>query len=454
MNVMTELKNKKVLVIGLGLSGRSAARFLLKRGAIVSGVDRNQELLNSNEDILELVKDGFLAKHESEVIDLHQFDLVVVSPGIPHHNPYYAAAKKAGIETIGEIELACRFLNQPFLAVTGTNGKTTTTLLIAHVLNESGKMASALGNIGVPLTAEMDSSTFGLDGQILVVELSSFQLETLNKKIVDAGVILNITPDHLDRYPDMQAYAAAKLRLKDCLKPKRNLYIFEATYQEFKDLLNHHKSLTYGYSPSCTYYTDKQQVYFENTVEYFLPSEYRDLQSHDVENMIAAYALCKEMGVTAEQFLKAFASFKKPSHRLEFVRSFNDVTYYDDSKGTNIDAVIRAVNALKGEIILIAGGVDKGAAYTPWLNAFAGRVKCVFAIGQAAFKIKQDLSPNLPVEECSSLELAVKDATSIAKPGQVVLLSPGCSSFDMFRDYVHRGEEFKRIVNELEEKIT
>lgn len=447
---MSEMKNKKVLVVGLGLSGRSAAKFLLKRGATVCGVDRNLELITNHQEVLELVQGGLLALHEPEHLDIGQFDLVVVSPGIPPTNPYYVAAQKAGIEIIGEIELACRFLDQPFLAVTGTNGKTTTTLLIAHVLNENRKMACALGNVGVPLTSELDSSEFGLVDHILVVELSSFQLETLNKKVVDAGVILNITPDHLDRYPNMQAYAAAKLHLKDCLKPNGKLYIFESTYNEFRDLLKGYKPLTYGYSPSCTFYTDKEQVYYKKNVEYFLPQHYRGLESHDVENMIAAYALCKEMGITPEQFLNALATFKKPAHRLEFVCSFRGVAYYDDSKGTNIDAVIRAVDALQGEIILIAGGVDKGAAYTPWIKAFAGRVKCVFAIGQAASKIKQDLSMSLTVEERPTLEDAVKDATTLAKPGQVVLLSPGCSSFDMFRDYAHRGEEFQRIVNMLE----
>lgn len=170
------------------------------------------------------------AKHESASIDLQQFDLVVVSPGVPPDHPYYSGAKQAGLEVIGEIELACRFINQPLLAVTGTNGKTTTTLLVAHILNESGKIARALGNIGVPLTSELDSSTFGLEGQILVVELSSFQLETLYSPVVDAGVILNITPDHLDRYPDMQAYAEAKLRLKNCLKPNGSLLYLSQLY--------------------------------------------------------------------------------------------------------------------------------------------------------------------------------------------------------------------------------
>jgi UDP-N-acetylmuramoylalanine--D-glutamate ligase len=448
---MTEIKNKQVLVLGLGISGRAAVKFLLKRGAHVCAVDRNPELISNHPDVQELIHEGLVAKHESVPIQIQLFDLVVVSPGVPPSNPLYAAAQKAGIEVIGEVELACRFLNHPFLAITGTNGKTTTTFLIAHVLNESGKSASILGNVGVPLTAEIDSSSFGLEGHILVVELSSFQLETLHAKVVDAGVILNITPDHLDRYPDLRAYASAKIHLKDCMKPDGQLYIFEAAYREFQDLFKGYRAFTYGYSPTSTFYTDKQNVYSSLHAEFLLPEQYHGMESHDVENLMAAYALCKTMGVTAEQFLKALATFKKPLHRLEFVRSFKDVAYYDDSKGTNIDAVIRAVNSLKGEIILIAGGVDKGAAYTPWIQAFAGKVKCVFAIGQAAFKIKQDLDSNLPVEESPTLEDAVKNATSLAKPGQVVLLSPGCSSFDMFRDYAHRGEEFKRIVNSLEE---
>lgn len=446
---MIELKGKKVLVVGLGLSGRAASRFLLKRGAIVWGVDCNVELLTKHQDVLELFEAGLLVLPDSEPLNIHLFDLLVVSPGIPPTHPHYVSAQNAGIEIIGEVELACRFLNQPFLAVTGTNGKTTTTFLVAHVLNQCGKLARALGNIGIPLTSELDSTEGSLDEHILVVELSSFQLETLNKKVVDAGVILNITPDHLDRYPSMQAYAAAKLHLKDCLKPQGKLYLFEPTYHAYRDLLHNYKPYTYGYSSSCDFYTDKKYVYHQKKVEYLLPEIYQGVESHDVENILAAYVLCNTMGVTPEQFLSALATFKKPSHRLEYVCSFKDVAYYDDSKGTNIDAVIRAVNSIKGDIILIAGGVDKGSSYTPWIQAFAGRVKCIFAIGQAALKIKNDLSHSLPVEERQTLEAAVRDATSIAKPGQVVLLSPGCSSFDMFRDYAHRGEEFKRIVYTL-----
>lgn len=448
---MFELKNKKVLVIGLGLSGRAAARFLINRQALVWAVDSNPELLKMHQEVIELAQAGVAVCHEKELDEDIAFDLIVVSPGVPPANPHYAKAKKEGIEVIGEVELACRFINQPIIAVTGTNGKTTTTLLITHILNANGFSARALGNVGIPLTAELDSSAFGLEGNILVVEMSSFQLETLYTRVVDVGVVLNITPDHLDRYPDMRAYAAAKLHLKDCLKSEGKLYVFENVQNEYSDLIGDFKTFIYGYSSSCNLYTDKENVFLGDRIEFSLPSKCIGLESHETENLMAAYALCKEFGVTTDQFLQALMTFKKPAHRLEFVRCFNDISYYDDSKGTNIDAVIKAVNTLKGEIILIAGGVDKGAAYTPWISAFAGRVKCVFAIGQASLKIKNDLSKNVPVEECPTLEAAIKDATTLAKPGQVVLLSPGCSSFDMFKDYAHRGEEFKRIVNALEE---
>lgn len=447
---MFDLKNKKVLVIGLGLSGRAAARFLMHRGAQVTAVERNLELINTHEEVKELVEKGLSAMHETVIFDVHHFDLVVVSPGVPPSNPHYKAARKAGLEIIGEVELACRYIQQPVIAITGTNGKTTTTLLVAHVLNHAGKPALALGNVGLPLTAELDSDAFALENNILVLELSSFQLDTLHTKVVDVGVVLNITPDHLDRYATMNDYALSKLHLKDCLKPGGKFYLYDVTFQEYKHLLDD-KQLTYGYRPTSTIYCDKNHVYEQKIALFSLPNKYQDVESHDVENLIAAYILCKEMGVTTQQFLEGFSTFKKPAHRLEFVRTIKDIAYYDDSKGTNLDAVIRAVNTLDREIVLIAGGVDKGAAYTPWISAFAGKVKGVFAIGQASKKIKEDLSTSLLVEERTSLEAAVKDATTFAKPGQAILLSPGCSSFDMFRDYAHRGEEFQRIVNTLEE---
>jgi UDP-N-acetylmuramoylalanine--D-glutamate ligase len=447
-----DLANKKVLVIGLGLSGRAAVKFLLTKQAQVYAVDQNKELINKHSEIEELIKQGLVALHDKELDHAKGFDLVIVSPGVPKTNKHYASALENQIEIIGEVELGFRNINQPIVAITGTNGKTTTTLLTAHVLNKAGFPAVALGNVGTPLTAEITQRIFS-ESNIFVVELSSFQLETLKSKVIDVGVILNITPDHLDRYPSFEDYAKAKTCMQDCLKENAKFYVYEQILKDFRHLLSNRSVETYGYETTSSMFTDKESIFFNKNLEYILPEEYRGLESHDVENIMAAYLLCKNFGVTGEQFLAALKTFKKPAHRVEFVRTFKDVIFYDDSKGTNIDAVIRAVRSIKGEILLIAGGVDKGSAYTPWINAFEGKVKNIFAIGQASKKIVDDLGQNLPVEKAETLEDAVKAASKLAKPGQVVLLSPGCSSYDMFRDYVHRGEEFKRIVNALEDIV-
>lgn len=448
-NTLTQYFGRRVLVIGLGVSGRAASEFLLKRGAKVCAVDQNRELIDSAEKLAALRLMGLKAVHESDPIDMSVFDFVVVSPGVPPANQVYKAAVAAGLDVIGEVELACRSLSSPCLAITGSNGKTTTTLLVEHVLNCCGKPARALGNVGVPMTQALNED-FEVEGQpIVVAELSSWQLETLRSKVIDAAVILNITANHLDRHKTMDNYAQAKIHIKDCLKPGKKLYMGIQSFRRFNHLLQDTKAKTFGYSHACDIACDGQKVYTQEGVEFILPLDYRGDVSHDVENMMAAFALCREMGISGKQFIEAFASFKKPPHRIEFVRKIGGVAYYDDSKGTNLDAVVKAVQSLKGSTILIAGGVHKGAAYTPWVEAFAGKVRCICAIGQAAEQIKNEIGPHLPVEVFLGFEEAVKYASSQAKEGENVLLSPGCASYDMFKDYQHRGEEFKRIVNSL-----
>lgn len=442
------MQGKKVLLLGLGVSGRSAAEFLLSRGADLLAVDRNADVLQNNAEVIELKKKGLRTALDSSQIDIGQFDCVVVSPGISQTHPLYIQAKAAQKEILGEIELACRFLKGTFLGITGTNGKTTVTLLVTHVLNQSGRSAQALGNVGTALTSHCGHQS-GSD-EILVVELSSYQLETMQQRILDAAVLLNVTPDHLDRYSTMDAYAEAKIHIADCLKEGAPFFIEEKCFNEFKHLLSKHIPKTYGYSSDCTYHTDLHQLFSGKKIECSLPSFYQGKRSHDLENIMAAYALCRTVGVTPKQFLKALETFKKPAHRIEFVCTINGVAYYDDSKGTNIDAVIRAVETMKSkEIILIAGGVDKGSAYSPWIEAFRNKVKQICAIGQAAPKIVKDLAHAIPVECFESLQAAVQYAAKAARKGDIVLLSPGCSSFDMFRDYAHRGQEFQRFVKEL-----
>lgn len=443
-------QDKRILVLGLGISGRSAVKFLLKRGARVTGADRN--LLNLNEDIefAALRKQGLKTMLDSEPCEIKQFDLVVVSPGIPPTHPLYVQAELAGIEMIGEIELACRSIMQKCLAVTGTNGKTTVTLMITHVLNHAGIPARALGNVGTPLTSAIDDVSINQDKkEIFVIELSSFQLDTLRTRFIDAGVILNITPDHLDRYETLAAYAQSKVHLYDCLKPQGKLFVEDKCIKEFPSLFAAYSLQSYGYNKHCFIYTDTKSVFVDGRRAFDLPPNLQGKVSHDSENLMAAYSLCQYVKVAPDQFCAAIQSFQKPPHRIEFVRTINGVHYYNDSKGTNIDAVIRAVESLEGKIILIAGGVDKGASYTPWLNAIAKKLKLICAIGKAKEKIKNDLGGHVPVELFASLDDAVLRASAVSKPGDIVLLSPGCASYDMFKDYAHRGQEFQRIINDI-----
>jgi UDP-N-acetylmuramoylalanine--D-glutamate ligase len=441
------MKKKHALVLGLGVSGRAAAEFLLVQGYQVTCVEKNQELLATSPEVKRLIQMGL--KIAPEGIDLASFDLLIPSPGISPTHPIYQEAVRKKVEVVGEAELAFRHMKQKAIAITGTNGKTTVTLLVEHALKKSGLKARSLGNIGEPLSTYFINSD---QNEIVVAEISSYQLETMKAKVFDAAILLNITPDHLDRYASMEEYAKAKCHLQACLKPGAPFFVYEQALADFGAHLSPENLFSYGVHSTSDFWTDKAKVYASEKVEYLLPVEYRDRGSHESENALAAWLLVREFGVTSEQFLEALKSFKKPPHRIEFVTSVNEVAYVDDSKGTNLDAVLQAVNAVEGEVVLIAGGVDKGASYTLWIQPFQGRVKKILALGQAAKKIQEELGKVFEVELVSSMEEAVTRADQVAKKGDTVLLSPGCSSFDMFRDYAHRGDEFKRCVYQLEEK--
>lgn len=440
------MKKELALVLGLGISGQSAASFLLSHQTSVYGVDKKDKEIKDQGAISLLINQGMTLGNDQEELNLDSFDFIVVSPGIPHTHPLYIKAKASGKPILGEVELACRFLKGTVLAITGTNGKTTVTLLTEHILNQSGKKAIALGNVGTPLTSQLENAT-GND-PIVVLELSSFQLETMHTKVIDAGVLLNITPDHLDRYENMESYAKAKFAMTRCLKENAPFFVAEHCLREFGYLNSFENTKSFGFFPHCYFSTDLKNWFINQNLECPLPPQWQT-KSHHLENIMASYALCKHVGVSSSQFFSALASFKKPSHRIEFVRTLNQVHYYDDSKGTNIDAVVRAVDSFNSSIVLIAGGVDKGAAYTPWIENFGEKVRCIYAIGQAAEKIEKDVSHAIPVIRCDTLEKAVLNAFQVAEPDEIVLLSPGCSSYDMFRDYAHRGNEFQRIVHNL-----
>jgi len=418
---------KKTLVIGLGLSGRAVSLFLLSLGKKVLGIDDNLNKLALNPEFIDLKNQGLIALDFQEV-DFEDIELVIVSPGISPSHPAYKKALELGIPLKGETDFSLSYLKNRCLGITGTNGKTTVTLLTEHVLNACKIKAKAVGNVGTPLSTYLLQAD---PSEVLVIELSSYQLETMSDPIFDAGVILNITPDHLDRYPSMHEYAEAKCRLKKCIKHAGRLYLYEEVEKEYKDLLGEASYEVYSLNETSFLFNEKKPFF-------------------ELLNAYASFCLCKGLGVSEEAFLEGLNSFKKPLHRVEFVKELNGVAFYDDSKGTNIDAVIKAVEAMPGPVILIGGGVDKGASYMPWKKPFLGKVKKIVVIGEAADKIENELSAYFDVEKEKTLEAAIDRALALANKGDCVLLSPGCSSFDMFRDYAHRGDVFKQYINVLE----
>lgn len=407
----------KKLVIGLGASGQAAAKFFLAKGEEVVGVDRNPSRCHLTDIAISL---------DSEEFPLEGIDQVILSPGVPLSHPLVQKARASKIEVIGEVELAFRHMRGPAIGITGTNGKTTVTSLVTHVLNHSGRAAEALGNIGTPLIAATESD------KIAVIELSSYQLETIQTKKLSAAAILNITPDHLDRYKVMDEYVKAKFLIQDALIPGGLFILEETTALSYPSYIRR-EALTYSWEKP----------------PFLLPPPLGERKNHDAENLIAAFYLTERFGVTSKEFLAAYAAFKKPPHRIEFVLERQGVRFWDDSKGTNIDATIRAVEGMQGEVILIAGGVDKGFPYTAWIDPFKGKVKKVVALGEAAPKIENDLQPAIPVKLVCTLKEAVQEAIEAAQNGDNVLLSPGCASFDMFKDYADRGDQFKSLVRSL-----
>lgn len=414
---------QRALVIGLGISGLAAAKLLLRDGYEVVAIDRHALKLLSSPAICQLIELGVSVLEESSLKEVCGFSLVIVSPGVTPNHPLYLKALIRGIEIIGEAELAFRRMHQPCIAITGTNGKTTVTLLVEHILRSAGKKARALGNVGHSLAEYFLAPD---PEEIIVAELSSYQLETLTASAIDAGVILNITPDHLDRYKNMRDYAYTKCRLQLCIKPQGVFYVHEDILAEYTDLF---MRPCIGYKP-CDHD----------------PKLCNSLAAHDRENMAAARVLTHPFGISYEQFLEGANTFNKPPHRIEYIANINGVNYYDDSKGTNVDAVIKAVDSMPGPVHLLAGGVDKGASYQVWQASFTGKVKKIYIFGEGSERMARETSTFCSVEIVGDLEKAVRAATLSAKKGECVLLSPGCASWDMFRDYAHRGEEFRRHI--------
>ena len=418
------------MVIGLARSGLCAANLLKDLGAIVSVTDSadNPALRERAED---LRSKGIAVEIGRHTVDfIRGQDLAVVSPGVHPESIALLWAREFNIPVISEIELAWRSCPAEVIATTGTNGKTTVTTLIAEVLNAAGKKALALGNIGRPFSQEVRSLQAG---DFVSLEVSSFQLETIDRFRPKVSVILNLTSDHLDRYKDMSEYLAAKKRIFKNQSADDYL-VLNYDQPELRALVKESKAKT---------------IFFGKTYS----SQDNPEQSSLNPNQLAVLAVCGILGVSREICLKVFAGFKGVEHRMEKVDNISGVDFINDSKATNVDSTVWALNNTVKPAILIAGGRDKNSDYKTIAGLIRQKVKLMVLIGEARDKIRSALEGVLPMQEASSMEEAVRSGFKQALPGDCVLLSPMCASFDMFENYEHRGKVFKEIVRDLKKKI-
>jgi UDP-N-acetylmuramoylalanine--D-glutamate ligase len=420
----------KVLVVGLEKSGLASVEFLVRRGDSVTATDnRALAQLPAAAATLERLKVPFVSQADAGFTTT---DLIVTSPGVPNDIAPLVAAREAGIPVIGEVELAAPYLKGPTIGITGSNGKTTTTALIDHILKHAGVPAQVGGNIGTPVIAMTGTSR---QGQWNVLELSSFQLETVRKFHAHVGVALNVTQNHLDRHHTFENYAAAK----------GNLFRMQ-TVGDYA-VLNAEDATCRGFAAI----TAAQVVWFSyTTVGTLMPAEEIPIRGrHNVENTMAAASVARIAGVPYSTVADAVRTFRAVEHRLEFVRNVNGVDYYNDSKATSVDAALKAIEGFSGNLWVILGGKDKGSDYTLLREPLHAKARAVLLIGAASPIIRSHLEGSVPLIDSGTLDQAVSEASRQAAPGDTVLLAPACASFDQFQSYEHRGRVFKELVREL-----
>ncbi len=449
-----ELKNKRVLVVGAGKSGISAARFLREQGAKVTISDsRSAQALA--EEIPVLMDAGIMVEAGGHgLLTFRRQDLIVVSPGVPMDTPEVRQVMVLGMPVIGELELASRFLQGQVIAITGSNGKTTTTTLVGEILKRGGMDTLVGGNIGLPvieLIAESKPETWN------VLEVSSFQLETVVEFRPRIAAVLNITPDHLDRHKTFASYAAAKARVTE-RQDAEDFLVLNGENKDAQMVAGKSRAQVFWFSGRRPI---KQGAFVHGESVVFLPKEggraepvmpVREITlkgAHNVENVLAAVAIARLAGVPSEAIRAAVREFKAVEHRLELVRIQNGVEFYNDSKATNVDAAMKAVASFPGGVHLILGGKDKDSDYGQMAGLLKERVRVVYTIGSAAEKIGRELGGVVKMVNAGTLEVAVAEAAKAASHGDVVLLAPACSSFDQFENYEHRGRVFRDLVTAL-----
>jgi UDP-N-acetylmuramoylalanine--D-glutamate ligase len=447
-----ELRGKRVLVVGLARTGVATAQFCAAHGAKVVATDARSE-----SEIGEATKSlraagvqlGLGGHNEKALLDQ---DLIVASPGVPADAPLLQVARAKGVTIWSEIELADHFLKGRMIGITGSNGKTTTTSLIAHILKTAGVPTIIAGNIGTPLISQVEQSN---DKTITVAELSSFQLELIDTFRADISVFLNLTPDHLDRHHTLEAYGAAKAR------------IFENQTKSDCAVVNADDPATRPYAPTkpqVFWFSRKQciaqgtfirenEIVFRQDGKDEVVLRLEDIPlagAHNVENVLAAVAAARLAGAEAAEITRGVRSFAGVEHRLEFVAEIGGVRYYNDSKATNVDATLKALDAFPGRILIVLGGKDKGSDYTVLQKALREKAILALLIGAASEKIEKQIAGSLAIERAGTIQRAVEIASHAARPGDVVLLAPACASFDQFENYEHRGRVFKDLVHQLE----
>ncbi len=452
----TSIEGKKVLVIGLGNSGKAAVQAMVKLGADVSVQDSKNEGDIDTQLIAFLRDKNVTCYLGCQPDDMSAFDMLILSPGVSPELGFIKEARAAGAEIIGELEIAYRVGNGNYVAITGTNGKTTTTTLVGEIYKASGRRTYVVGNIGVAviskaLSAESDSW--------LVTETSSFQLETTRDFRPEISAILNLTPDHMDRHKTMERYGEAKAQ------------IFKNQSEDQYCVINYDDKVCLALADDCKAkvvpFSRKEELDFGafvkdgkitvrdeagKTVEICGADELQIPGSHNLENALAACAIAYFGGIDPQVIAQTLRSFKGVEHRIELCNEIDGIRFVNDSKGTNPDAAIKAIEAMKENIILIAGGYDKNASFDEFVAAFDGRVKALLLIGKTASKIKEaaekaGFTNSIILKD---MESCVREAYRIAEPGDVVLLSPACASWDMYTSFEQRGRHFKSCVHELE----
>jgi UDP-N-acetylmuramoylalanine--D-glutamate ligase len=447
-----ELSGKRVLVVGLGKSGVASALFMKERGARVTVSDAKPEEQLRNE-IPVLLDHGIAVEtggHGERTF--RGQDLIVVSPGVPVDAPLLMHARSLAEPVIGEIELAAQFLCGPIVAITGSNGKTTTTTLAGEILTGAGLPTLVGGNIGTPAITLVQRAN---PGTWIVLEVSSFQLETIATFRPHIAVILNVTPDHLDRHRTFQAYADAKARIFEN-QQSTDFAVLNKDDATCEGLADRVQAKLFWFSRKREVkqgaWVHDGKIWFRDSSasrEIMLVSEIPLKGAHNIENVLAAACVGLLAGANPERVRQGIRDFKAVEHRLEFVAKIHGVDYYNDSKATNVDATIKALESFPAGIHLILGGKDKGSDYTVLNELLRSHVKHVYTIGAAAAKIESQIKNSAEITHAETLERAVQLAARNAQPSDVVLLAPACASFDQFENYEHRGRVFKEMVSSL-----